>query len=113
MHHSLSGIEVLGVDVQPDTRCGHYHSPRDIVAIRFKCCNRYFSCHACHAELTDHTSVVWSTAEYHEKAILCGACGMELTIAEYLGCHSACPRCEASFNPGCESHYYLYFDIET
>src|SRR5437763_12629509 len=34
---------VLGVNVDRETRCAHYHSPRDIVAIRMKCCNAWYA----------------------------------------------------------------------
>jgi uncharacterized CHY-type Zn-finger protein len=41
---------------------------------------------------------------------LCGACGHQLTVNEYLNCNSVCPRCRSQFNPGCANHYYLYFE---
>jgi uncharacterized CHY-type Zn-finger protein len=43
-------------------------------------------------------------------AIVCGACGRELSVDEYLGCEFSCPNCTARFNPGCASHYHLYFE---
>ena len=42
--------------------------------------------------------------------MLCGVCGGELTIAEYLTTDS-CTRCGAAFNPGCHLHTHLYFGV--
>jgi uncharacterized CHY-type Zn-finger protein len=44
--------------------------------------------------------------------VLCGACGYELTISEYLKCGFRCPLCESDFNPGCAKHYDLYFEMD-
>ena len=40
--------EVLGVNLDPQTRCEHYHGPTDIIAIKMKCCGRYYACKECH-----------------------------------------------------------------
>jgi uncharacterized CHY-type Zn-finger protein len=102
---------VLGVDVDPQTRCAHYHDERDIIAIKFKCCGKWFSCHQCHATLAGHAAQVWSKEEFGEHAVLCGNCGQQLTIGEYLQCESVCPHCERQFNPGCARHHHLYFEM--
>lgn len=102
---------MLGVEVDPQTRCAHYHSPLDIIAIRMKCCGAYYACKDCHAALADHPIEVWPRTEWEQKAILCGACGTELTISEYLGCGYRCTRCGAAFNPGCARHAHDYFDV--
>lgn len=106
----IHGIEVKGVNVDHHTRCKHYSTERDIIAIKFKCCNTYYPCYQCHNETTNHPTEIWSKAEKHTKAILCGCCGKELTIDEYIESESTCPNCNASFNPGCENHYHLYFE---
>ena len=105
----IHGASVHGVNVRANTGCAHHHSPLDIVAIRFKCCNEYYSCFACHEALADHPRTLWLPSEYHEEAVLCGDCGHRLTISEYIGCESRCPRCLALFNPGCVDHRHLYF----
>ena len=92
------------------TRCIHYHSPLDIIAIKFKCCDTYYSCFYCHEETADHAPQRWEKEEWDEKAILCGACETELTIREYLDCNYSCPSCKAPFNPGCSNHNHLYFE---
>jgi uncharacterized CHY-type Zn-finger protein len=101
---------VLGPVVDDETRCIHYRSALDVVAIRFACCGEYYPCHLCHQEAADHPARPWPLAERDREAVLCGVCGGELTIAEYLGVE-ACPRCGAAFNPGCHLHTHLYFEV--
>lgn len=107
---SVSGIEVYGIEVDSQTRCGHYHSAVDIIAIRFRCCDSYYPCYECHQEISDHPSIRWSKDQFEAKAVLCGACGHQLTIHEYLTSNSVCPACDATFNVGCRDHYHLYFE---
>lgn len=105
--------DVRGLDLDPNTRCAHWRSELDIIAIRMRCCGVYYACRECHDALADHPARVWAASEFGERAILCGACGHQLTIREYLGCGSRCPRCEARFNPGCHKHRHLYFAADT
>jgi uncharacterized CHY-type Zn-finger protein len=107
----IGDATVLGVDVDPQTRCAHYHSERDIIAIKFKCCDEWFACHQCHAELAGHSAQVWPKEEFDERAVLCGNCGRQLTIREYLQSESACPHCQSQFNPGCAKHHHFYFAV--
>lgn len=106
----IYGEKVYGVDVDVETRCAHWHSELDIIAIKFKCCGRWYPCFDCHAAIADHEPQTWPTVERGEKAILCGKCGYQLSIAEYFACGSSCPTCDAGFNPGCAKHYSLYFE---
>lgn len=105
----VHGTSVIGVEVDAETRCAHYRSARDIIAIKFKCCGDWFPCAQCHAELAGHAAEVWPQDEFKTRAILCGACGHQLTIREYLECASRCPQCGREFNPGCVAHRHLYF----
>ena len=41
---------VFGRDLDPQTRCAHWHSPLDIIAIKMKCCGAYWACRECHDE---------------------------------------------------------------
>ncbi|HEV8287368.1 MAG TPA: CHY zinc finger protein [Chitinophagaceae bacterium] len=102
--------QVKGKLVDDHTRCVHYHSPLDIVAIKFKCCGKYYPCYYCHKEETSHRHEVWKKSEFNTKAILCGSCNSEMTIHEYLTCNNHCPFCNAPFNPHCDKHYHLYFE---
>jgi len=106
----IHGCEIYGSEVKAGTQCAHWHSPLDIIAIKFKCCGRWYSCFDCHAETADHAADVWPTAEFSEKTILCGACGYQMTVTEYLACDSECPACGSQFNPGCSKHHHLYFE---
>lgn len=103
---------VLGRPVDEQTRCVHYRTPLDVVAIRFRCCGEYYPCHLCHQQDAGHPAVPWPVGERDAVAILCGVCRGELSIREYLGVEG-CPRCGAPFNPGCRAHAHLYFELRT
>src|SRR5262249_13065307 len=104
--------QVRGLDLDPETRCRHYHGPTDIVAIKMKCCSEYYSCKDCHETLAAHAIEVWPEKEWDLEAILCGACGAELSVRRYLHSGSVCPECGAQFNPRCSNHYHFYFEME-
>jgi uncharacterized CHY-type Zn-finger protein len=107
--------EVRGIDLDAQTRCAHYRTELDIVAIRMKCCGVYYACKDCHEALAGHAIEVWPRAEWNRPAVLCGACGAEMTIAQYMESGDraenspCCPHCGAVFNPGCRKHYQFYF----
>jgi len=107
---TIQGIRVFGKPVDNQTRCVHWHSELDIIAIKFKCCDKYYPCFSCHEEEADHEHQVWPKAEFDQKAILCGVCGNVLTIADYMASGNTCPTCKSGFNPGCSKHYHLYFE---
>ena len=106
----IHNLEVIGTNVDAQTRCAHYDSEIDIIAIKFKCCEKWFPCYQCHVEHTNHSPEVWSVGESDTKAILCGNCGHQMSISEYVKCLSFCPECRSRFNPGCANHYDLYFE---
>ena len=98
------------MDLDPQTRCAHWRSALDIIAIKMRCCGTYYACRECHDAMADHPAQVWPVAEFDAPAVLCGACGTQLSVHEYLGCESTCPACRAPFNPGCHTHRHLYFE---
>jgi uncharacterized CHY-type Zn-finger protein len=106
----IYGILVQGVELDEQTRCAHWRTANDIVAIRFPCCDTFYACYDCHAQLAGHPAQRWRKDQSGERAILCGGCGHVLTIAEYLSCGFKCPECGSAFNPGCQNHYHLYFE---
>ena len=106
----IHGKDVFGVDVDANSRCAHWNSELDIIALRFKCCGRWYSCFDCHQAVADHAAEVWLRSERDANAVLCGGCGSQLSINEYLNCNSTCPKCAAAFNPACANHYHLYFE---
>jgi uncharacterized CHY-type Zn-finger protein len=103
-------MQVKGIPIDDQTRCVHYHSKLDVVAIKFKCCAEYYPCIHCHEEAAGHTVQRWQSSEWNLKAILCGACRHELTINEYFHCNYKCPACDSAFNPACKNHDHLYFE---
>ncbi len=106
----MTDIILKGKAVDDQTRCIHYHSALDIIAIKFKCCNNYYPCLYCHQEEADHQVVLWKKNEREEKAVLCGICKHEMIIKEYLNCNNQCPVCCSKFNAKCTNHYHFYFE---
>lgn len=102
---------VKGKMIDDETRCVHYHSEQDIIAIKFKCCKTYYPCYYCHEETVDHQPEKWAVKDFDTAAILCGKCKSELPINEYLKCNNQCPVCKSEFNVHCKNHHHFYFDI--
>jgi len=102
-------VPLRGVAVGPETRCAHYDGPRDVIAIRFACCEVYYPCIECHAVTTDHPATSWPHARRHESVVLCGACDRTMAATAYLQADHTCPHCGAAFNPGCAAHHDRYF----
>lgn len=107
MHPTIP--QVFGLQLDPQTRCLHYHTALDIIAIKMRCCGVFYACKDCHDALAGHRLEPWPHSEWHEHAILCGACHGTLSISAYLACNSQCPHCHAPFNPACRNHYRFYF----
>ncbi len=105
----LSRPAVRGQELDAQTRCIHYRSPLDVLAIKMKCCGVYYACKDCHNALADHAIAVWPPDQWNETAVLCGVCGCEMSIEQYMACNARCPQCAAPFNPGCRKHYHYYF----
>lgn len=103
---------VHGVAVDPQTRCGHWNSPLDVVALKMRCCGEYYACRQCHDEVAGHAAEVWPKAEWDAPAVMCGVCGGELSVHAYRASGDQCPACGAHFNPGCRKHYHLYFEAD-
>lgn len=108
----MHGTLVKGIGVDEETRCAHYHTSVDVIAIRFPCCDTYFACRECHDETADHAAQTWPSDKLAERAVLCGGCGEELAIRDYLEARDHCPACNHALNPRCELHYGLYFALD-
>jgi uncharacterized CHY-type Zn-finger protein len=104
----ISGLLVRGAVVDDQSRCVHYRTALDVVALRFRCCGDWYPCVHCHDETVSHPRVVWEPESGDVHAALCGACGTTMSIAHYR-LSAACPACGAGFNPGCARHHALYF----
>lgn len=111
MKTHVKGETVYGVEVDAETRCAHYFGKTDVVAIKFHCCNNWYPCHTCHQVEAGHDVSVWPKSTWEaERVVLCGVCGHQLTVNQYLTVRSVCPNCRAAFNPGCQLHHHLYFE---
>lgn len=108
MSGGTRAVEVFGATVDDETRCVHYRTEVDVVAMKFACCGRYYPCHLCHAEDADHEAQTWPPDQWSEPAVLCGVCKGELAIEAYLA-STSCPGCGALFNERCAAHRHLYF----
>ena len=102
---------IRGVQADSETRCVHYHTPLDVIAIRMKCCGAWYACKDCHDVLAGHGIRAWPASEWNEIAVLCGVCGTQMSVRQYLDCASLCPACAAPFNPGCRHHNPFYFEM--
>lgn len=111
LHKEIHSEKVYGFNFDAEMRCEHSHSPSDIIAMKLKCCKKWFPCYQCHEAVTNHSAEVWKLSDYEEKAILCFVCGHQLTISEYMNCNNSCPNCHANFNPNCAKHYDHYFEM--
>ncbi len=101
---------IQGDTIDEATRCMHHGKPEDIVAFRFRCCQEWYPCRACHDENVDHGTETWRPGELNEHAVLCGACKTTMTLDAYIACQHACPYCGTSFNPACKTHWDRYFE---
>ncbi len=106
----MDNQKVYGLELNEHTGCAHYASSLDIIAIKFKCCGKYYACYKCHEALRDHPAERWEPKDFATKAVLCGHCGHEMSIEQYLFCKSSCVHCHSPFNPKCALHWDLYFD---
>ena len=102
-------MRIFGAPVDAQTRCVHYAGERDVVAIKFACCERFYPCHLCHALTAGHPARQWPVASAEEPAVLCGVCRSTMSIRDYLDA-DCCPCCGAEFNPGCRAHRDYYFE---
>ncbi len=111
--NQFTRMQINGLELDKETRCRHWHSEKDIIAIQFACCGDFYACYECHDALTDHSPEKWPAVSFDKaEAIYCGRCETRLSIQNYMDAGSKCPNCGASFNPGCEKHWPMYFDLK-
>jgi uncharacterized CHY-type Zn-finger protein len=105
-------VPLRGASVDDETRCAHYDTPRDIVALRFACCDCYYPCAHCHDAVTDHAVERVQPRDFDDSAVLCGDCFKTMSVRTYLDCGDRCPNCGTEFNPGCCAHRDRYFALD-
>jgi len=103
-------IGVKGRIIDKETRCVHYMEKKDIIAIKFYCCDTYYPCYKCHEIDAGHSIQPWPRDAFDQKAILCGVCKTEQTIESYMNTNT-CPTCSSAFNENCRNHHAIYFDV--
>ena len=101
-------VQAQGLLVDHESRCVHYHSDKDIVALQCYECQKYYACYQCHNKLESHVFSTYPLNLKEDRPILCGSCGKTLTYEEYTET-GTCPFCNAAFNPACQNHYSIYF----
>jgi uncharacterized CHY-type Zn-finger protein len=93
--------------------CAHWHSEKDVVALKCPCHNEFHPCLLCHEDKYGIPPERWPEESWaQEKAIWCRVCETALTIVDYMTCNSTCPKCGVAFNPRCRNHWPLYFAMK-
>lgn len=72
---------IYGINLDSKRRCKHYHTKRDVVALKCGKCQDYFACYQCHNQLRNHPFE--SVSVKAASPVLCGSCYHFLTFAEY------------------------------
>ncbi|AET38894.1 Hot13p Ecym_3408 [Eremothecium cymbalariae DBVPG len=126
----LKEVTIKGRLIDAESRCVHWNSRLDIIALKLKCCESFYACYSCHQELThkDHATHKYNINKSPmEHVILCGVCKNTMTFQKYTSRSFGeadqegistqnqpfcCPFCNSPFNPGCKLHYDLYFDFD-
>ena len=104
----LPVAQIHGLLVDKESRCQHYHSPLDIVALKCYDCQKYYACYQCHDHIEDHRFRAYPCHIRQDKVVICGVCLHEMTIENYQKSVS-CSHCHSRFNPACSKHYDIYF----
>ena len=92
--------KINGLLVDNESRCQHYHSPLDIVALKCYDCQKYYACYQCHDHIEDHRFRAYPCHIRQDKVVICGVCLHEMTIENYQKSIS-CSHCHSRFNPAC------------
>ena len=90
------------------SRCTHWHSELDVLAIQAPCCGKYYACASCHDACEDHSLRPWpASTPVEQDALLCGVCRHNYSIREYISGSEppSCPECGVNMNPGCKLHW--------
>ncbi|MDW3648542.1 MAG: CHY zinc finger protein [Bacteroidia bacterium] len=107
----IGGQRVQGLELDSQSRCVHWNSELDIVALRMPEDEAFYACYECYEAIHHTLPPRWKKEDFEEaKSILCGQCGTVMSVRTYLDSKNHCPSCKSSFNPGCAKHYHFYFE---
>lgn len=110
--YTCSGVSIHGAWIDHNTRCKHWNLELDIIALKFKCCGKYYPCYLCHAEYNDHEPRRWLGSDLSlVPMVVCGVCYHEYTYTEYATLEYSCDKCLSKFNPKCSLHMDYYVDL--
>ncbi|MEM6803015.1 MAG: hypothetical protein AAF696_16540 [Bacteroidota bacterium] len=103
--------KVWGINPDAQSRCKHWHSEVDIVALRMPGDDHFYPCHECYEAIHGEAPPPWPKESFESaQAILCGNCAHLMTVKTYWASNNQCPNCSHAFNPGCAKHYHHYFE---
>ena len=105
-------VHGVGLERHTASRCAHWQSELDVLALLAPCCSKFYACASCHDACEEHALVPWADdTPLETKALLCGVCQSRIAIIDYMDPSrpSVCPACSAGFNPGCKTHWNIYF----
>ncbi len=98
-----------GIALDENSRCQHYHSEQDIIALKCASCQSYYACYKCHDAMENHNFKATSSDETYP--VICGVCQTHLIFTGYKS--GSCPHCRSAFNPNCQLHDHIYFSKES
>ena len=102
--------KIYGLLVDNQSRCQHYHTELDIVALKCFDCLKYYACYQCHDRLGGtHSFRAYPCHLKQDKVLICGVYQHEMVIDEYQEA-IVCPNCHSAFNLACSKHYDIYFE---
>lgn len=111
-NYTCNGVTIYGEWIDRNTRCKHWNLELDVIALKFKCCDRYYPCYLCHAENVEHEACRWLGQELSlVPMVVCGVCYHQYTYMEYSNTGYTCVNCLSNFNPKCSLHTEHYVDI--
>ncbi|WP_438835700.1 CHY zinc finger protein [Streptococcus pluranimalium] len=58
-----------GIVIDDNSRCQHYHSSQNIVALKYADCHSYYACYKCHGAMESHSFKATSADEV--KPVIC------------------------------------------
>ena len=78
-------IEGLELTKHGGSRCAHWHSELDVLALQAPCCGKFYACASCHDACEDHALEPWpADTPVSQPALMCGVCRHRYSIETYI-----------------------------